>query len=63
MLLEAAMSWTKTRDIRYVQVTVWDENTRARDFYLDQGFHPMTIKMELDTEKDAEQDNSLDTQS
>jgi len=50
-LFEAAMGWAEDRGIRHVQVTVWDENAGARDFYLNQGFRPMTIKMELSREK------------
>ena len=62
-LFQAAVSWANDRDLRYIQVTVWNENSGAREFYLDQGFRPLTIKMELDTEKNAEQENSLDPQS
>jgi ribosomal protein S18 acetylase RimI-like enzyme len=54
-LFDAAMSWAKDRGIRYVQTTVWHDNAGAREFYLSQGFHPMTMRMELDTGADAEQ--------
>lgn len=53
-LFGATMRWAKDRGIRYVQTTVWHENVGAREFYLDQGFCPMTVRVELDTEKGSE---------
>ena len=53
-LFAAAIEWAKEYGLRHVQTTVWHENTEAREFYLDQGFRPMTVRLELDTEGDAE---------
>lgn len=52
-LFEAAMQWAGDRALKHVQTTVWHENAGAREFYLGQGFRPMTMKMELDVEREA----------
>ena len=54
MLFHAAIAWAKDRDLQHIQTTVWHENVKAKDFYLDQGFRPMTVNLELDTKGDAE---------
>jgi len=48
-LFQAAIAWAKESGLRYVQTTVWDANAGAREFYLTQGFRPMTLRLELDT--------------
>ena len=53
-LFEAAIDWIRDRGLRSVQTTVWDANTRARDFYFQQGFAPTTLRLELAIEEDAE---------
>lgn len=53
-LLEVAIDWARERGLGYVQTTVWDANARARDFYLEQGFAPMTLRVELAIEEDSE---------
>lgn len=50
-LFRAAMEWAGDRGLRHVHTTVWHENTVARDFYLDRGFRPILVRLELDTEK------------
>ena len=50
-LLDAAIEWAKEHGARHVQTTVWHENAGARAFYLDQGFRPMTIRLELEREE------------
>jgi ribosomal protein S18 acetylase RimI-like enzyme len=52
-LFEAATRWARERGVRFLQVTVWHENAGARAFYLEQGFRPMTMRMELDIEGDS----------
>jgi GNAT superfamily N-acetyltransferase len=53
-LFEAAIDWTRDHGLRCVQTTVWDANARARDFYLEQGFAPATLRLELALEEDTE---------
>lgn len=53
-LLAAAIEWARGRDLRHVQTTVWHGNAGAREFYLHQGFSPMTVRLELDTEANEE---------
>lgn len=48
-LFRAAIDWAREHGVRYVQTSVWHENVGAREFYLGQGFHPMTVRLELDT--------------
>lgn len=54
MLFRATIAWAKDRDLQHVQTTVWHENVEAREFYLDQGFRPITVRLELDTKGEAE---------
>lgn len=54
ILFGAAIDWARDHRLRYVQTSGWHENAGAREFYLDQGFRPMTLRLELDTERDAE---------
>jgi ribosomal protein S18 acetylase RimI-like enzyme len=53
-LFDAVVAWAKERGLQHVQVSVWHENEGAREFYLSQGFRPITVRMELDTEPNAE---------
>jgi len=53
-LFEAAIAWAVERGLRYVQTTVWHDNTGAMEFYVDHGFRPMTVRLELDTERSQE---------
>lgn len=48
-LFASAIEWATQHDLKYIQTSVWHDNVRAREFYLDQGFHPMTMRMELNT--------------
>jgi len=50
-LFAAAIKWASEKGLRYVQVSVWYDNAAAREFYIDQGFRPMTMRLELDTER------------
>ncbi len=54
VLFRAAIDWARRHGLRRVQTTVWHLNAGAREFYLDQGFRPMTMRLELDTERDVE---------
>jgi GNAT superfamily N-acetyltransferase len=54
LLFHAAIDWARGHGLCHVQATVWHENAGAREFYLDQGFRPMTVRLELKTEGDAE---------
>lgn len=49
ILFGAAIAWARDHGLRHVQTTVWHENAGAREFYLDQGFRPMSVRLELDT--------------
>lgn len=40
---DAAIRWAKKNGLRYIQTTVSEDNTGAREFNLDQGFHLMTL--------------------
>ena len=51
ILFRAAIDWARDHGLRYVQTTVWHANVGAREFYLNQGFRPMTMKLELDSEE------------
>lgn len=53
-LFDAAMAWAKEHGLRYVQTTVWYDNAAAREFYVAQGFRPMTVRLEMDTERNVE---------
>jgi ribosomal protein S18 acetylase RimI-like enzyme len=46
-LLEEAKAWAQERGLRFIQTTVWSANERARAFYVNQGFVPVTEKLEL----------------
>ena len=50
-LFNAAVAWAQERGLQYVQTTVWTANSTAKEFYLHQGFQPMTEKLELDLKK------------
>lgn len=63
MLLRATIEWAKDRGLLHIQTTVWHENVKAREFYLDQGFRPTTVRLELDIKGDAEQTNSAEDES
>ena len=47
-LLDAAIAWAREKGLTFVQTSVWTANDRARAFYVDRGFRPMTEKLELD---------------
>jgi len=47
-LFKAAIEWAQKRRIRHVQTLVWSENKRAKKFYVNRGFQPLTEKLELD---------------
>lgn len=53
-LFDAAVGWAREKRLRYIQTTVWHGNAGAREFYIEQGFRPMTVRLELDTEGNAE---------
>ncbi|MBT9316207.1 GNAT family N-acetyltransferase [Leptothoe spongobia] len=59
-LFQAAIDWTRSHGFRYVQTSVWNKNTGAQEFYLDQGFRPMTTRLELNTEAGAEPHHPTD---
>ena len=46
-LFSAAIAWAREHGLEYVQTMVWAANKRTREFYLDQGFQPLTEKLEL----------------
>ncbi|MCA9438956.1 MAG: GNAT family N-acetyltransferase [Candidatus Omnitrophica bacterium] len=48
MLCKAAVEWCRARGTPQIQTNVWDKNVGAREFYLDFGFRPMCVKLELD---------------
>jgi len=60
-LFDAAIEWARDHGLRHVQTTVWHENAGARGFYLNQGFRPMTVRLELDTGGGAEPSAARDT--
>jgi diamine N-acetyltransferase len=47
-LFNAAIAWARERGLEYVQTTVWSANRKTKEFYLDQGFHLLTERLELD---------------
>lgn len=49
-LFHAAIDWARNHGLRHVQTSVWDKNAGTREFYLAQGFRPMTLRLELDIE-------------
>lgn len=49
-LFAAAVDWAKMCNLRYIQTSVWHNNEGARKFYLEQGFRPQIMRLELDTE-------------
>ncbi|MEM8642528.1 MAG: GNAT family N-acetyltransferase [Cyanobacteria bacterium P01_G01_bin.54] len=53
-LFQATIDWARSHGLRYVQTSVWHKNAGAQEFYLDQGFRPMTTRLELDTEGNSE---------
>jgi ribosomal protein S18 acetylase RimI-like enzyme len=61
ILFRAAVHWARGHGLRHFQTTVWHENAGARAFYLSQGFRPMTVRLELDTEGDPEPSAADDT--
>ena len=61
-LFQAVIDWARSHGLRYVQTNVWNENAGAREFYLDQGFRPMTTRLELDTEASSESHHTTDGQ-
>ena len=50
MLLNAAVKWVKDQGIKHIQLLVWQENAAAVEFYLNQGFKPINVKMEMNIE-------------
>lgn len=44
----AAIAWAREKGLAFIQTGVWTENHRARSFYINMGFRPMTEKLELD---------------
>jgi ribosomal protein S18 acetylase RimI-like enzyme len=55
-LFDAAIRWAKDKGLTSIQTTVWTANDKARGFYVDHGFRPMTEKLELNLAgMDAEQ--------
>lgn len=55
-LFEAALTWGKERGVRYIQTSVWSANAAAAEFYLSQGFLPIVVRMEFDTENQENED-------
>jgi len=55
-LFDDAIAWARERGLRHVQTTVWHDNAGAREFYLNRGFRPMTMRLELDMEPPAAAD-------
>ena len=53
LLFRAANEWARDHGLRYVQTSVWHANAGATQFYLDVGFRPMTLRLELDLKSDA----------
>ena len=51
LLFNAATDWARNHGLRYVQISVWCANKGAQQFYIEQGFQPMTQKLELDLSK------------
>ena len=51
ILFRAAIDWARNHGLRHVQTTVWHANAGAMEFYLGQGFRPMTMRLELDSEE------------
>ena len=47
-LFDAAIVWAQEHGLASVQATVWSANQWTREFYLKQGFKPITEKLELD---------------
>lgn len=47
-LFTTAIEWARQHDLKYIQTSVWHDNEGAREFYLEEGFRPMTMRMELD---------------
>lgn len=52
-LFDAAVAWAKEKGLRSVQLSVWTANERARRFYLERGFVPITEKLELDLSQES----------
>jgi GNAT superfamily N-acetyltransferase len=50
-LFNAAIAWALARGLEQVQLTVWSANRGTKEFYLRQGFQPMTEKLALDLKK------------
>lgn len=61
VLFGAAIKWAREMGLRYVQTTLWHNNARAREFYLSRGFRPLTVRLELDTERNAEPTAAADS--
>jgi ribosomal protein S18 acetylase RimI-like enzyme len=53
MLVGAATRWAKERGLQYLQTSVWSANARACEFWRQEGFEPLTVKLELDVDKRA----------
>jgi len=46
-LIKAAKAWAKEHGLRFMQTTVWSANKGARALYVNQGFEPLTERLEL----------------
>lgn len=46
-LLKEAKAWAQERGLHFMQTTVWSANEGARAFYVNQGFGPLTERLEL----------------
>ena len=42
-LVERALAWGRVRGLKQVQLTVFAENARAREFYEELGFRPLSV--------------------
>lgn len=52
-LFKAAIAWALERGLGSVQTMVWSANKGTREFYLRQGFRPLTERLELDVRDEA----------
>ena len=62
-LFNAAIEWAQERELEHVQTMVWSANKETKEFYLRQGFRPLTEKLELNLkERKAEQPHAADAE-
>ena len=53
-LFEGAVTWARERGLNSIETAVWNCNTEAHKFYLDQGFQPVVQKLELEIRADGD---------